>query len=142
MLKKTIKYVDFNGGEHSEDIYFHVSKTSILTAPDSVYNEIIKIGQDLQQTGKFLESSEGTISDTNPFDKNNQTITDAIRMIARLLDRLIDLAYGKRSSDGMKFVKNEEVLSEFKSSAVYDAFIEYMIVNQEEMIDFIKQLLS
>lgn len=142
MLKKTVKYTDYNGGEHSEDIYFHVSKTSILTAPDSIYNEIIKIGQDLQQTGKFLENSEGTISDTDPFDKNNQAITDAVRMIARLLDRLVDLAYGKRSSDGMKFVKNEEVLAEFKSSALYDAFIEQMITNQEEMISFIKQLMS
>lgn len=142
MLKKVVKFTDYNGNEHSEDVYFHVSKTSVLTAPDDVYNEIVKIGQDLQEKGKFLSEVEGTIDENNPFDKNGQLLAESIRMVARLLDRLVDLSYGEKSPDGMKFVKNQTVLSEFKNSVVYDAFIEQMISNQDELIDFIKSLLG
>lgn len=153
MLKKTVKFKDYNGGDHSEDLYFHVSKASVLTASDEVYNEIIKIGVDLQSKGKFLEQTQEPVDESadtvesvdnefNVFDRSTQIKAESVRMIARLLDRLIDLSYGKRSEDGMKFVKNAQVLSDFKSSVVYDAFVEQMVGNQEEMIKFIEQLLA
>ena len=63
-------------------------------------------------------------------------------MVARLLDRLIDLSYGKRSEDGLRFIKSKEVLDEFKSSIAYEAFIEQMLSNQEEMVEFIKKLVE
>lgn len=153
MLKKTVKFKDYNGGEHTEDVYFHVSKASVLTASDDVYNEIIKIGLALQSKGKFLEQTqeptdessdavEPVVNEINVFDRSTQIKAESVRMIARLLDRLIDLAYGKRSEDGMKFVKNAQVLSDFKSSVVYDAFVEQMVGDQQEMIKFIQQLLA
>ena len=63
-------------------------------------------------------------------------------MVARLLDRLIDLSYGKRSEDGLRFIKSKEVLDEFKSSIAYEAFIEQMLSNQEEMVEFINKLVE
>lgn len=142
MLKKTIKFKDFNGNERSEDLYFHVSKATVLTASDAVYNEIISIGEDLQEKGKFLQDIEGEANPKDPFNKNNQMLAEGIRMIARLLDRLVDLAYGKKSDDGSKFVKGPDVLKDFKNSAAYDAFVDQMITNYEEMIEFINQLLA
>ena len=142
MLKKTIKFKDFNGVERSEDLYFHISKASVLTSSDTVYNEIISIGQTLQERGKFLEDlEEGDIDRTDPFNKNNQLIADSVRMIGRLLDRLIDLSYGIKSPDGLKFVKDPKVLNDFKNSMAYDAFVEHMVSNQEELVEFINQLL-
>ena len=143
MLKKSIKFVDYNGVERTENLYFHVSKTSILTASNGVYNEIMKIAQELQDRAKLLEGMEaGSINEENPFDPNNQVLAESIRMVARLLDRLIDLSYGKRSEDGQKFVKSKEILDEFKSSIAYEAFIEQMISNQEEMVEFINKLVA
>ena len=142
MLKKTIKFKDFNGVERSEDLYFHISKASVLKSSDTVYNEIISIGQTLQERGKFLEDlEEGDIDRTDPFNKNNQLIADSVRMIGRLLDRLIDLSYGIKSPDGLKFVKDPKVLNDFKNSMAYDAFVEHMVSNQEELVEFINQLL-
>lgn len=143
MLKKTIKYVDYNGVERTENLYFHVSKASVLTASNDVYGEIMKAANELQDRAKLLEGMEvSEINEENAFDPNNQVIAESIRMVARLLDRLVDLSYGKRSEDGLKFVKSKEVLDEFKSSMVYDAFIEQMLANQEEMIEFINKLVA
>lgn len=143
MLKKTIKYVDYNGVERTENLYFHVSKASILTASNDVYSEIMNAANELQDRAKLLEGMEVTeVNEENAFDPNNQVLAESIRMVARLLDRLIDLSYGKRSEDGLKFVKSKEVLDEFKSSMAYDAFIEQMLANQEEMIEFINKLVA
>jgi len=143
MLKKTVKCVDYNGTERTETLYFHVSKTSILTASNDVYNEIMKIAQELQDRAKLLEGMESqNINQENPFDQNNQVLAESIRMVARLLDRLIDLSYGKRSEDGLRFIKSKEVLDEFKSSIAYEAFIEQMLSNQEEMVEFINKLVE
>lgn len=143
MLKKTVKFKDFNGVERTEDLYFHVSKASVLTSSDEAYNEIMKIGLDLQERGKFLEDvKEEDLDQSDPFNKNSQLVAEAIRMVARLLDRLVDLSYGIRSSDGLRFVRDDKVLTDFKNSAVYDAFVEQMITNQDELIEFINQLLA
>ena len=143
MLKKTVKCVDYNGTERTETLYFHVSKTSILTASNDVYNEIMKIAQELQDRAKLLEGMESqNINQENPFDQNNQVLAESIRMVARLLHRLIDLSYGKRSEDGQKFVKSKEILDEFKSSIAYEAFIEEMLSNLDEMVEFINKLVA
>lgn len=142
MLKKIIKYLDFNGVERSEELYFHVSKASVLTSPDNVYNEIIKLATELQERSKFMQDIEEETDSMDPLSKKGQLLADSVRMVARLLDRLVDFSYGKKSDDGSRFVKGEEVINEFKNSAVYDAFVEQLISNPDEMVEFINQLLS
>lgn len=143
MLKKSVKYVDYNGVERTENLYFHVSKTSVLTAKDNVYGEIMNIAQALRDRGKLLEGMEvEAINEEDPFDPNNQVLAESIRMVARLLDRLVDLSYGKRSEDGQKFVKNEQVLEDLKASIAYEAFIEQMLSNPDELVEFINKLVE
>ena len=143
MLKKTIKYKDFNGLEKSEDLYFHVSKATVLTSSNETYNEIVKIGYDLQERSKFLEDlGKDNESLADPFSKDSQLLAEGVRMVARLLDRLVDFSYGKRSDDGIKFIRGGQVLEDFKNSAVYDAFVEQMISDQDQMVEFINQLLA
>ena len=143
MLKKTIKFVDYNGVERTENLYFHISKTSVLTSKDDIYNEIMVIASGLQDQAKLLEGiKEDQVNNENPFDPNNKIIADSARMVARLLDRLVDLSYGKRSEDGLKFAKGKEILDDFKSSAAYEAFTEQMVSNQDELLDFINKLVS
>ena len=143
MLKKTIKYVDYNGTERTDNLYFHISKTSVLTASNDTYNEIMKIAEHLQNRAKVLEGLDAqTINEENPFDPNNRVLAESIRMIAQLIDRLVDLSYGKRSDDGTKFIKNAQVLEDFKSSLAYEAFVEQMVSNPDEMIEFINKLVE
>lgn len=142
MLKKTIVFKDFNGVDHSKELYFHVSKASVLTASDEVYTEIVDIGTQLEAQGKQLQATGGELNEEDPFDPNNLILAKSVRMVARLLDRLVDLSYGEKSADGLRFVKGNEVLARFKESAAYDAFVEHMITNQDEMLEFINRLLE
>lgn len=143
MIKKTINFTNFNGVESSKDLYFHVSRTSLLTAEDDVYNEIVSISKDLLERGKVLEKMGDTeINEENPFDENNQLLAQSVRMVARLLDRLVDLAYGERSEDGSKFLKGKDVVKAFKQTAAYEAFVDQLIANPDEMINLINSLMS
>lgn len=143
MIKKTIKFTNFNGVESSKDLYFHVSRTSLLTTEDDVYNEIVSISKDLLERGKVLEKmGDMEVNEENPFDENNQLLAQSVRMVARLLDRLVDLAYGERSEDGSKFLKGKDVVTAFKQTAAYEAFVDQLIANPDEMINLINSLMS
>ena len=129
MLKKTIKYTDFNGVEQTDDLYFHISKTSALTATDEIYNDVINLGKELQAEAKILETMDGEPNFDDPLSEESQFFAKTVRNLAKLIDRLIDMAYGRRSEDGKRFIRSKEVLNEFKSSAVYEAFVGYMKEN-------------
>ena len=153
MLKYPITFTDFNGNNHTEDLYFHVSKSSVVMANDDVYSTIINLGKDLQQKAKFVEeaqqalqkeASENAEKETTgrEFSQNSLTVADAIRSMARLLDKVLDLSYGIRTEDGLRFIQNEKVLEDWKQSVAYDALIDKLLTNPNEMIDFITRLMK
>ena len=53
---------------------------------------------------------------------------------------MVDLSYGLRSEDGSRFIQNEKVLEQFKSSAAYDQLIQDFINNPNDMLAFIESL--
>jgi len=153
MLKYPITFTDFNGNNHTEDLYFHVSKSSVVMANDDVYSTIINLGKDLQQKAKFVEGAQqalqkeasdnaGKETTGREFSQNSLTVADAIRSMARLLDKVLDLSYGIRTEDGLRFIQNEKVLEDWKQSVAYDALIDKLLTNPNEMIDFITRLMK
>lgn len=95
MLKKTIKYEDFNGNEREEDLYFNLSKSEL--SAKALVDE--NIGDKLKE---IIESG------------NNQKIFD-------VYERIVLASYGEKSDDGKFFRKSEEITNNFKQSAAYDA---------------------
>ena len=153
MLKYPITFTDFNGNNHTEDLYFHVSTSSVIMANDDVYSTIINLGKDLQQKAKFVEeaqqalqkeASENAGQETigREFSQNSLTVADAIRSMARLLDKVLDLSYGIRTADGLRFIQKEKVLEDWKQSVAYDALIDKLLSNPNEMINFIKLVMK
>lgn len=153
MLKYPITFTDFNGNNHTEDLYFHVSKSSVVMANDDVYSTIINLGKDIQQKAKFVEEAQqalqkeasenaGKETTGREFSQNSLTVADAIRSMARLLDKVLDLSYGIRTEDGLRFIQNEKVLEDWKQSVAYDALIDKLLTNPNEMIDFITRLMK
>lgn len=149
MVKYPITYTDFNGNIHTEDLWFHISKSSVLTMQQDRYNEIVELGKQIQQKATFvaeaeksLEEAEQVTSGQDPFNKNQIVVADAVRAIAQLLDKVIDLAYGQRSDDGLRFIRTKEVIEDFKQTVIYDSFMEKMITNPSEMTAFIEKLMA
>lgn len=96
MLKRVIKYEDFDGEEQSEIFYFNLSKPELLTL------EV----EHKQGYGAMLQK----IVDT----KDNKELIKQFKDI-------ILLAYGVKSDDGKRFIKNDQLREEFSQTAAYSA---------------------
>jgi hypothetical protein len=101
VLKKTITYKGTDGNtEYTEDFYFHLSKAELLELEAS-YDGGLE---------KFIER----------IVKSN----DNAAIVAEF-KRLILLAYGQRTEDGKRFIKNQTLRDEFASTEAYsNLFIE------------------
>ena len=107
MLKKTIKYVDFNEEEVTEDFYFN------LTTPE-ITKMIAKIGDDIDKYAEKLAAS-------GDYEK----IIDFVEM-------LILTSYGVKSEDGKRFVKSKEARENFEYSAAYAELFEQLMTDPEQ----------
>ena len=81
MVKKTIKYSDYNGTEREEDFYFNLSKVELLEM------EMSTEGGLENKIKKIVES-------------NNKT------EIVKYFKDIIKQSYGKKSEDGKRFIKD------------------------------------
>lgn len=111
MLKKTITYEDYDGNQITEDFYFNLTKA-----------ELIKM--ELGQEGGLAEAYERIV--------NSRDVPEMIR----IFDDLIAKAYGVKSPDGKRFIKNEEVYEAFKESPAYDVVFTELITDAEEAANF------
>jgi len=94
MLKKTIKYVDYNGQEREEDFYFDLSTAEI---------------------------TEMELSKTGGLSNTIQSIVKAKDMpsLIKLFKELIFKSYGEKSADGRRFIKSEELSIAFSQTPAY-----------------------
>lgn len=94
MLKKTIKYTDFNGTEREEDFYFNLSKAEIME-------------MEMSTAGGFAEMLQNIVK-----AQDGPTIMKVFKDI-------ILKAYGVKSPDGKRFIKSEELSTEFSQTEAY-----------------------
>lgn len=111
MLKKTITYEDYDGNTITEDFYFNLTKA-----------ELIKM--ELSEQGGLSEAYERII--------NARDVPEMIR----IFDQLIEKAYGVKSPDGKRFIKNEEVYEAFKENPAYDVIFSELITDTEKSLEF------
>lgn len=116
MLKREIKYTDFDGNEASDTHYFNITKSEIVEL------EVSKDGG--------MEAFIRRIAETN----------DHKSLIAEF-KRLILLAYGVKSEDGKRFVKNDQIREDFSQTLAYDALFMELATDDEAAATFIKGIL-
>lgn len=121
MLKKLIKYTDFNDNLRTQEFYFYLSKRDIQ-ALDAKYQE------DGGLSGRF-----------------NAIVNDRdARKLLETVEDLILLSYGIKSEDGTKFNKSEKVRDDFRWSAAYETLFDEltdMSDNTDKFSDFLKKIL-
>ena len=88
MLKKTIKYTDYNGVERTEDFYFNITKAEAIE-------------MEMTTTGGMSAMIEKIIS------------TQDTPALFKLFKDIILKAYGEKSPDGKTFMKSEEISNAF-----------------------------
>ena len=107
MLKKTIKYVDFNGTEREEDFYFHVSVQEVTRLE-------AKFG------GKGVETYAAELA-------ANQDMEAMIEFI----ESIVLSSYGRKTEDGKNFFKSEKIRQEFEYSQAYAELFEELLMDPE-----------
>lgn len=103
MIKKTITYLGCDGVERTEDFYFHLNQKELLD-------------MEMSTSGGLAEKLEAI---SNAKDGNE---------VYKLFDDVIRKSYGKKSEDGKRFIKSEDIVNEFIQSEAYsNMFMEFMM---------------
>lgn len=116
MLKKTITYTDYNGVERTEDFYFNLSKAEILE-------------MELNVSGGYSDMV--------------QKIIDAqdLPTITALWKDLILKAYGVKSPDGKRFIKNDEVREAFSQTEAYSMLFMELSLDADKAAKFVNGII-
>lgn len=94
MLKKTIEYTDYNDVKRKEDFYFNLTKAEIME-------------MELSTTGGLAEMIQKIID------------TQDTPQIIKIFKELVLKAYGEKSADGKRFIKNDEIRDRFAQTEAY-----------------------
>lgn len=117
MLKKTTTYIDFMGNERTEDHYFNLTKAELTKLSLSVNGGL----------DKMLESMIR--------EQDNAALM-------QWFDKIILMSYGRRSLDGKRFEKSEEISREFSQTGAYDQiFMELVTGGEKAVADFINGII-
>lgn len=122
MYNKVVNYVDFDGNERRETLQFNVTETELRNF-------------ELSMNGGIHAYLEKLVEKLD------------LKSMSQFLNDFVDLSYGEKSLDGRRFVKNPQILEDFKSSLAYDTFMNEMLHDDKAAAAFIngifpKQLLQ
>lgn len=112
MLKRTITYTDYNGEERTEDFFFNLTKAEIIELELSVSGG--------------LENLLDTIIKTK----------DAPKIIENF-KKIILKAYGVKSADGRRFIKNDEVRDDFAQTEAYSILFTELATDADAAAKFV-----
>ena len=112
MLKKSITYTDYDGNERTEDFYFNLSK---------------------------IELVEMQMSEEGGLESYIHQIVDAkdMKKLIELFKELVLKAYGVRSEDGRRFIKDPELTKEFSQTAAFNEIFMELATNENEAVAFV-----
>ena len=116
MVKKTIKYTDYNGKEREEDYYFNLSKVELL---------------------EMVMSAEGGLE--NKIKKIVES--DDKAEIVKYFKEIIKKSFGMKSEDGKRFIKNPKDFEEFEQTEAYVNLFMELATNADAGANFINGII-
>lgn len=117
MYKKTITFTDYNGVERKEDHYFHLNKA-----------EVIKW---LTTSGDYTLDK---VLDRLSTERNGKKIME-------IFEDLIHRSYGRKSLDGRKFEKTEEIWNDFYQTEAYSVLFTELVTDAKKASDFVNRII-
>lgn len=115
MYEITEKYVDYNGVEREETFYFN------LTAA-----ELMKM--EFKTAGGFTERIKKIIASKDTVE------------IMRTFEEFLNMSYGRKSDDGKRFIKSEEMTREFMETPAYSQIYMKLASDEKSATEFINHV--
>ena len=116
MLKKTVKYKDYNGVEREEDFYFNLTKAEIME-------------MEMSTTGGLTETIRRIVA------------TQDLPAIIKIFKDLVLKAYGEKSLDGKRFIKSEELSTAFSQTEAYSEIFMELATDDEKAAAFVNGII-
>ena len=116
MYVQKIKYMDYNGMERNETVYFNFTEA--------------EVGEMEYGVSGGLTAVLNQISETKDFPK----------LIAIFKD-LILKAYGEKSPDGRRFIKSKELSDEFSQTEAYSELYIKLASDTDAALEFIRGIM-
>lgn len=117
MYKKTIEFTDYNDVVRKEDHYFHLNKAEVI---------------------KWL-----TTSGDYTLDKVLERLSTERngKKIMEIFEDLIHRSYGRKSLDGRKFEKTEEIWNDFYQTEAYSVLFTELVTDAKKAADFVNRII-
>lgn len=120
MLKKTIKYTDFNGVDMEENFYFNISKAELTELQ-------------LKTPGGYGAYIEKIVAAKD------------VPTLARLFKELILMSYGEKSDDGKRFVKvapdGHRLADDFVQTEAYSELYMELVTDDKAAAAFVNGII-
>ena len=113
MLKQRVKYQGFDGELIEEDLYFNLTRMDLIELND-----------------RYESKDMAAYMDKIVKEKN-------IKELYKVLKDIVLMAYGVKSEDGKRFIKNQTVKDEFAESLAFSQLIEDFHETDTAMSDFV-----
>lgn len=112
MLKRTITYTDYDGNERTEDFYFNLNKAEIIEMETS-------------KDGGFVKMLQKIVAEK-----------DSNKIVAVFKDFVLK-AYGEKSPDGKRFIKNQELRDAFAQTEAYSELFMELATDEKAAAAFV-----
>lgn len=116
MLKKSIKYTDYNGGEREEDFYFNLTEAELT---------------------RLNFTTEGGLEAV----LNRIIATQDIPQLYQYFEKIVQMSYGVKSLDGKYFEKSDELLHRFTMCPAYNNLIMELISDADAAGAFVNAVI-
>ena len=116
MIKKTVKYNDYNGIERIEDHYFHLNEAEIMELEMSINGGLSTM------IDRVIAAQDGAT-------------------IMKVFKDIILRAYGVKSDDGRRFIKNQEVRDSFVQTEAYSIIFMELVTDAEKAAEFVNGII-
>ena len=117
MIKKTIKYKDYNGNEREDVCMFNLDEAELME-------------MELSTTGGLSTTIERIVQEQ-----------DTAKIIAMFKDIVLK-SYGQISEDGRRFVKNDQLREEFQQSKAYTTLFMELATDADAATKFIEGVID
>ena len=111
MLKKTVTYTDFDDNVRTEDFFFNLTEQEIAEMELSTEGGL----------GNFINKAVAAKSQVE---------------LIELFKKLILAAYGVKSADGRRFVKNDAVREDFMSTQAFSDIYMELVQDADKASEF------
>lgn len=112
MLTKTITYTDYNGLERTEKFYFNLTEAEVAEM------ELTTAGGLSDTITKIVEAKD-------------------VPTLIRIFKDLILKAYGEKSADGRRFIKNDELREAFSQTEAYSQLFMELAFDADKAAEFV-----